>query len=153
MATGLKQLALGALCSSVLIAITGVAQAATVSLSGSPLSAASTPNPLYGASSSENNVVNAPGTVPATGSLLYDPTATPNGAFNSATTPWLQQGQVSANTGGLAYYVNWYFTGAESGYDISFKATSDLPDVTFTESNQNNSATAADRPSHSGLMK
>jgi hypothetical protein len=77
--------------------------------------------------------VNSPG-APATGSILNDPT----GPTLTASTPWLQQGQVSANVGNVPYFVNWYFAGSESGYAITLTADG----VNFTEGNQNNSAYA-----------
>ncbi len=147
MTTGLKQLAFAAVCSTALIAITGVAQAGTVGLlAGSALATA--PNPLYGTAAGSNNVINSQGVTP-TGSALYDPTTTD--ALLHANTPWVQQSQVSSNTTSAAgYFVNWYFTGAESGYNIAFNA----PGVTtFTEANQNNSFNGGGPPLTSGSFQ
>ena len=131
MRTVFAKVALAALCATALTAVSHSAFAGTVTLTGTALT--SGPTPLYGSATNENNVVNSPG-APATGSALNDPT----GPTLTGSTPWLQQGQVSANVGANPYFVNWYFTGAESGYNITLTA----PSVNFTEGNQNNSAYA-----------
>jgi len=132
MRTVFARVALAALCATALTAVSHSAIAGTVTITGSPLSTA--PTPLYGNATSVNNVVNSPG-APPTGSILNDPT----GPTLTGSTPWVQQGQVSANVGANPYFVNWYFTGSESGYTISLTAPNG---VNFTEGNQNNSAYA-----------
>ncbi|MGN6591127.1 MAG: hypothetical protein ACTHKE_12640 [Sphingomicrobium sp.] len=139
MRTVFAKVALAALCATALTAVSHSAFAGTVTITGSTLSTA--PNPLYGSVTSENNVVNSPG-APSTGSILNDPT----GPTLTPSTPWVQQGQVSANVGASPYFVTWYFTGSESGYNITLTA----PNVNFTEGNQNNSAYAGGPPLTNG---
>src|SRR5262245_15225982 len=126
MSTILQKAALAALCATALCGVTNVASAATLTISGSPLAVA--PNPLYGTSQGQNNVVNATG-VPTTASTLFDPTG-PN--FVPATTPWIQGGAVSA-TGN--YAVSWFYAGSESGFNISFTSTGI---AAFPETDKNN---------------
>lgn len=131
MTAGLRHVALAVLCSSALIAFEGVAQAGTVSITGGSALTIG-PNPLYSDHQWSNNVINAAG-VPATGSILYDPTYPGTGPVNSGT-PWLMDSKVSFS-GTTGYYVNWYFAGSESGYNITLHAPSITP---FTEGNQDN---------------
>lgn len=140
MRTVFARVALAALCATALTAVSHSAIAGTVTITGSPLSTA--PTPLYGNATSVNNVVNSPG-APPTGSILNDPT----GPTLTGSTPWVQQGQVSANVGANPYFVNWYFTGSESGYAITLTAPNG---VNFTEGNQNNSAYAGGPPLTNG---
>jgi hypothetical protein len=132
MKTVFAKVALVALCATALTAVSHSAYANTVTITGTKLTTG--PTPLYGSQSTSNNVVNSP-SAPATGSILNDPTG-PNLTSN---TPWIQNGQVSANVGNSVYYVSWFFTGSESGYGIKFTAPNG---VNFTEGNQNNSAYA-----------
>jgi hypothetical protein len=129
MSTTLQKAALAALCATALCGITSVAGAATLTISGAPLAVA--PDPLYGTSQGQNNVVNATG-VPTTASSLFDPTG-PN--FVAATTPWIQGGAVVA-TG--AYAVSWFYAGSESGFNISFNSPGLAPAGPFPETNLNN---------------
>lgn len=139
MKTVYAKVALAALCATALTAVSHTAHAGTVTITGNTLTSA--PTPLYGSATSSNNVVNSPG-APSTGSVLNDPT----GPTLTGATPWVMQGGVSANVTG-AYAVNWFFTGSESGYNITFTA----PGVpAFTEGNQNNSAYAGGPPLTSG---
>jgi hypothetical protein len=132
MKTAFAKVAVAALCATALTAVSHSAQAGTVTLTGTTL--ASGPNPLYGSATSSNNVINSP-SAPSTGSILYDG----SGPTLTTSTPWLQNGQVSASAGATnAYQVNWYFAGSESGYTITLNA----PSVSFPEGNQNNSAYA-----------
>ncbi len=135
MKTVFAKVALAALCATALTAVSHPALAATVSITGNMLTIG--PNPLYGSAVSSNNVVNSPG-APATGSVLLDTT----GPTLTGATPWVMQGGVSANVTGN-YAVGWYFTGSESGYNITFSAPGVTP---FTEGNQNNSAYAGGPP-------
>ena len=108
-----------------------------ITIDGSPLVGG--PNPLYGSGVEQNNVVNSPG-APPTNSVLLDPTGP---ALNSST-PWIQNGQVAISIcGACTAVVQWFFTGSESGLDVTFRAPG-LPD--FTEGNQNNSAYAGGPP-------
>jgi hypothetical protein len=126
-----RTIALMTLCVAALIATSHDIHAASVTLGGSPLAIG--PNPLYGSGSSLNNVVNSPG-APPTNSILVDPT----GPYLTSSTPWVQNGQVVVSTCATCFaVVQWFFTGSESGFDITFNA----PGLAnFTEGNQNNSA-------------
>jgi hypothetical protein len=120
------------------------AHAASVTLVGSSLTLG--PGPLYGSGSEQNNVVNSPG-APATGSILFDPT----GPTLTAGTPWVQNGQVYAfGCGTCQTVVQWFFTGSESGFGITFH----VPGVAdFTEGNQNNSAYGGGPPLAGGKVQ
>jgi hypothetical protein len=108
-----------------------------ITINGSPL--ASGPNPLYGSNVEQNNVINSPG-APPTNSILLDPT----GPVLNSSTPWIQNGQVLISVcGACTAVIQWFFTGSESGLDVTFRAPG-LPD--FTEGNQNNSAYAGGPP-------
>ncbi len=123
------KVAFGALLATALTPI-GIASASGVNISGVPLTA---PDPLYGTSSGENNVVNAPGFAP-TGSTLYDPTGP--GINENGTTPWLSTGAVSTDY--TNYSVSYFYAGSESGFAITFNA----PGITsFTETDKNNNLT------------
>ena len=102
-----------------------------ITINGSPL--ANAPNPFYGSSVEQNNVVNSPG-APPTNSVLFDPT----GPTSNSSTPWIQNGQVGISIcGACTAVIQWFFTGSESGLDVTFR----VPGVAdFTEGNQNNSA-------------
>ena len=125
-----------ALC-AIAVLIASNAYASFISITGSPLAGGA--DPFYGSALQQNNVVNSPG-APATNSALFDP----SGPGLTAATPWMQNAQVSALTcGSCMTTVQWFFTGGESGYAITFHA----PGVTdFTEGNQNNSAYAGGAP-------
>jgi hypothetical protein len=108
-------------------------------LTGVPLAAG--PDPLYGSGIEQNNVVNSPG-APTTNSVLFDPM----GPQLTSSTPWLQNGQVINpinDCGSCFAAVQWFFTGSESGLDITFHLPG-APD--FTEGNQNNSAYSGGPP-------
>ncbi len=108
-------------------------QASTVDITGVAFGTDGTV-PFAGYSStnqSANNVVNYPPTSP-TPSLLTDTNATPGADWKvSGTTT-----AASVTTTLSSYNVDWYFVGAESGYEITF---SDGGLAIFTEANQNNS--------------
>jgi hypothetical protein len=135
MKTVFAKVALAALCATALTAVSQTANAGTVTITGNVLNIG--PTPLYGPAVSSDNVVNSPGS-PATGSVLLDPT----GPNLTASTPWVMQGGVSSNVAG-AYTTAFYFTGSESGYNITFSAPGVTP---FTEGNQNNNAYAGGPP-------
>jgi len=139
MKTVFAKVALAALCATALTAVSHTAHAGTVSITGNTLNVG--PNPLYGSASGSNNVINSPG-APATGSVLFDPT----GPLLTGATPWVMQGGVSSTVSGN-YAVNWFFTGSESGFSITFNAPGVTP---FTEGNQNNSAYAGGPPLTNG---
>jgi len=131
-----KNIARVALCLAAAL-FSSSAYAAVVSITGSPL--AGGPDPFYGSALQQNNVVNSPG-VPATNSVLFDP----SGPNLTSATPWIQSGQVSALTcGSCTTTVQWFLTGAESGFGITFHA-SGITD--FTEGNQNNSVYSGGPP-------
>jgi hypothetical protein len=119
-------------------ALTFGADVNAFTITGSPLSNA--PNPLYGSNLEQNSVVNSPG-APPTNSVLFDPT----GPVLDSSTPWIQNGQVAIPfiCGSCFAVVQWFFTGSESGLDVTFHAPG-LPG--FTEGNQNNSAYAGGPP-------
>src|SRR5262245_24458353 len=125
-------------CAIALCARADVAHAFST-LTGAPLTTG--PDPFYGSGIEQNNVVNSPG-APTTGSILFDPT----GSQLTSSTPWLQNGQVSNPVNGCGScfaVVQWFFTGSESGLDITFH----LPGApAFTEGNQNNSADSGGPP-------
>ena len=137
MRTVVGKLAAVALCATALTAISHSANASTVSLGSTALSQA-TPNPLYGGSLTQNNVINAPGS-PATGSALFDSV---NGL--PSTTEWVQQ--TAATTSLSNYFVSWYFAGSESGYTVTFNTPTVGPAVTYTEHDNNNNIGGATLP-------
>ena len=88
---------------------------------------------------SSRTTINSPG-APPTNSILFDPT----GPVLNSSTPWVQNGQVLISVcSACTAVVQWFFTGSESGLDVTFRAPG-LPD--FTEGNQNNSAYAGGPP-------
>ena len=113
----------------------GAAQAITLTFGGGPVT--SPPFPGYGTTVGKNNVINSP----LSGNSVTDPPASLMGRPSMGT---VGSNHAVATVGGCnsshGYKVDWYYIGAESGYDV----TLNVPGLTpFTEHNENNQCSSS----------